>query len=278
MRAGFPFDDRRIELFSLLHRALLAQAPVERSARPSDDPAVFAFYEAYFSNYIEGTRFTVQEAADIVFHGIVPTQRPDDARDIQGTFQLIHPPATDASSPHTSDELIELLRLRHRIMLTGRPEVNPGEFKTENNQAGGTTFVDRKLVLGTLREGFRFYLGLPDGLTRAVFIMFLITEIHPFADGNGRIARVFMNAELTAAGQQRIVVPTGYRQNYLSALSGLSHNDRAAGLVRALDFAHRYSAMVDWSSRPHAQRMLEATGAFEENGDSARIRLPEPWD
>ena len=35
----------------------------------------------------------------------------------------------------------------------------------------------------------RFYLGLPDGLARAIFVMFFITEVHPFVDGNGRIAR-----------------------------------------------------------------------------------------
>jgi Fic family protein len=124
----------------------------------------------------------------------------------------------------------------------------------------------------------RFYLGLPDGLARAIFMAFFIAEVHPFVDGNGRIARVFMNAELTAAGQQRIIVPTGFRQNYLNALSGLSHNEHAAGLIRALDFAHRYSSLVDWSDRSRAQRILEATGAFDENAATAQLRLPEPWD
>jgi hypothetical protein len=73
-------------------------------------------------------------------------------------------------------------------------------------------------------------------------------------------------------------VPTGFRQNYLNALSGLTHNRHAAGLIRALDFAQRYSSLIDWSARRSAQRILEATGAFEENLDTARIRLPEPWD
>jgi hypothetical protein len=87
-----------------------------------------------------------------------------------------------------------------------------------------------------------------------------------------------MNAELTAPGEQRIIIPTGYRQNYLNALSGLTHNDRADGLIRMLDFAQRYSAAIDWSTQAGAQRMLEATGAFDENSATARIRLPEPWD
>ena len=36
--------------------------------------------------------------------------------------------------------------------------------------------------------------------------MFLVSEAHPFADGNGRTARIMMNAELIAAGQERRTV------------------------------------------------------------------------
>jgi len=38
--------------------------------------------------------------------------------------------------------------------------------------------------------------------------MFLITEVHPFLDGNGRVARLFMNCELVSANQPRIIIPT----------------------------------------------------------------------
>ena len=278
LRRGVPFDDRRIRLFALLQQALLAEPPVLRPPRSSDDAKVFAFYESYFSNYIEGTRFTVAEATDIVFRGLVPGRRPDDAHDIRGTFQLMYPPDADVRRPRTSDELIGLLEQRHRVMLAGRAEANPGVFKERNNQAGATVFVDWELVRGTLHESFRFYQGLAEGFPRAVFIMFLIAETHPFVDGNGRIARIFMNVELTAVTQQRIIIPTGYRQNYLSALTGLSQNDHTAGLVRMLDFAQRYSALVDWSTQENAQRTLEATGAFDEDSETARIRLPEPWE
>ena len=51
--------------------------------------------------------------------------------------------------------------------------------------------------------------------------MFLIAEVHPFADGNGRCGRIMMNAELVAANQARVIIPTVYRNNYLSGLKAL---------------------------------------------------------
>lgn len=278
MRDGIAFDDRRIELFALLQQSLLAQPPVHRPVPSSDDAELFAFYESYFSNYIEGTRFTLDEAKEIVFDGVVPTMRPEDAHDIRGTHELIYPPQDDTRRPRSGDELVDLLQERHAILLAGRPDKHPGVLKQANNQAGATVFVDWTLVRGTLREGFRFYLGLPEGLPRAIFVMFFVAEVHPFADGNGRIARVFMNVELTASGQQRIIIPTGYRQNYLNSLSGMTYNGHAEGLIRMVDFAHRYSTAIDWSSQDRAERALGATGAFDEDPATARIRLPEPWD
>jgi Fic family protein len=39
--------------------------------------------------------------------------------------------------------------------------------------------------------------------------MCLVAEVRRFTDGNGRVARVLMNAELSAAGPQRIDPPYG---------------------------------------------------------------------
>jgi len=41
-----------------------------------------AFFEAYFSNYIEGTMFEIGEARDIIFENKIPDSRPSDAHDI----------------------------------------------------------------------------------------------------------------------------------------------------------------------------------------------------
>ena len=93
-------------------------------------------------------------------------------------------------------------------------------------------------------------------------MMFLVSEVHPFADGNGRVARVMMNAELVAGGEERIVIPTVFRDDYLAALRALSQTQRPQPLIHALDYAQRWTIAVDWTSIPETQRQLEACNAF----------------
>src|SRR5205807_9955522 len=134
-----------------------------------------------------------------------------------------------------------------------------GRFKADPNRAGSTTFVAPDLVEGTLAKGFEIYRGLTSPLHRAIFMMFLVSEVHPFADGNGRVARIIMNTELVAAGENRIIVPTVYRNNYLMALKALSQNSIPGALVRTLDFAQRYTAAIDFADLDRARALLERT-------------------
>ena len=94
--------------------------------------------------------------------------------------------------------------------------------------------------------------------------MFLIAEVHPFTDGNGRCARIMMNAELVASNQARIIIPTVFRNNYLSALKALSHQSKSEPLIRTLDFAQKYTSLIDWNDFDKAHAMLKSTHAFED--------------
>jgi hypothetical protein len=275
--AGMPYDPHRMELFQRLFAELAGTAPVTRLARPADGPAL-PFFEAYFSNFIEGTEFAVDEAADIVFKGHIPKARPEDAHDVLGTWRVVSDRNEMSRLPGNSTELIALLKSRHFRIMEGRPDKGPGRFKPEPNRAGSTTFVTPELVEGTLAKGFEIYRGLTSPLHRAIFMMFLISEVHPFADGNGRVARIMMNAELVAAGENRIIVPTVYRNNYLLALKALSQNGVPGALVRVIDFAQKYTTAVDFSDLDRARLVLDRTHAFADpnEADAAGIRLVLP--
>lgn len=260
---GLPYDPKRLDLFQKLYEAL---ANSNEPNRFIDHPgSALPFFEAYFSNFIEGTEFLVEEAAEIVFKGRIPKNRPEDAHDILGTYQITSDAQEMAKCPKNADEFIAILKRRHALLMQGRPEIRPGEFKTVFNQAGSSLFVAPDLVEGTLRKGFQWHLSLSTPFQRAVYMMFLVAEVHPFADGNGRCARLMMNAELVVASQARIIIPTVFRNNYLSALKALTHQARPDALIRVLDFAQHYTSLIDWSDFKKAHAMLLATHAFEDS-------------
>jgi len=223
--AGFPYDKNRIELFEILFNYLHNK---EFKDRPENNLTInsfrnFAFFEAYFSNYIEGTVFEVSEAKKIIDTGIPLPARSDDSHDVLGTYQIVSDRNEMKIITSDENEFLNLLQARHKILLSARIDKNPGQFKERNNRAGSTFFVDYKLVRGTLIRGFEYYKALTNPFARAAYIMFLVSEVHPFEDGNGRIARVMMNTELVNQNQCKIIVPTVYRDDYLLTLKRLSN-------------------------------------------------------
>ncbi len=102
--------------------------------------------------------------------------------------------------------------------------------------------------------------------------MVLVSEVHPFADGNGRIARIMMNAELVAGDYERMIIPTAYRTDYLGALRAFSQNGHTDPLIRMLDVAQSYTHRIDWSTLANARAALAATNAFADGAD-AKLKL-----
>jgi hypothetical protein len=272
---GVPFDPDRANRFDVLATALRSAATQSRAGLPAGGTAyrVQSFYEAYFSNYIEGTTFTVEEAKALVYDSIVPAGRTADGHDVVGTFHIVCDPEEMSRVADTADEFLGLLRSRHAVLMAGRPDRDPGSFKLVPNQVGNTLFVDPALVEGTLREGFTRLAALDTAWERAVYTGFLVAEVHPFVDGNGRMARVMMNAELVRGGQSKIIVPTGFRGDYLASLRRLSRLDDPSVFVKSMRFLHDYTQQIDWNSDESALTDLHSTHAFEEETDAPRLRL-----
>lgn len=278
--AGVPYDPFRSELFSILHSALTIWSSTGWPDLQSDSVAFanIAFVDAYFSNFIEGTEFEIDEAIDIVFHNLIPSGRPEDAHDILGTYMLVgslHEMSRSAvDNCRDAAEFLAMVRFRHAAIMGGRPEVNPGSFKTRSNRAGQTVFVAPDLVEGTLRHGWEMLRSLSEPFHRAAFVMFLVSEVHPFDDGNGRLARAMMNAELISGRQRRILIPTVYREDYLLSLRALSRDQRAEPMLRMLNRAQEFTARIEFADLNHALDVLRGCRAFESDSDSI-LRMPD---
>ena len=271
---GEPYDSERIRLFGVLfealhnsHLPLIDEPNVENAAFRN-----FAFFESYFSNYIEGTEFEIEDARTIIETGQPLPDRNADSHDVLGTFQLVASRREMRRTPSSSDELIELLQDRHRILMAARPDRNPGLFKMQNNHAGDTHFVDCTLVRGTLRKGYEFYQALEHPFAKALYMMFMISEVHPFNDGNGRISRIMMNSELVAADQSKIIIPTVFREDYLNALRRLTRKGDPSVVIRALSRVRQFSANITGDNFEVTRKYLESCNAFKD-GDGYILRF-----
>ena len=274
--APMPYDAQRLALFEHL-AAQLRATPLGQPAavtRSDAESAHFAFLESYFSNFIEGTEFDVQHARAFVLQGQPIAERPKDSHDILGVYRQALHPSWALQTLASGEPVLAQLRARHADQMQERPEVGPGQFKLLANRAGNTEFVDPQRVRGTLVQASQLLPSVPAGTARALLAMFIVSEVHPFTDGNGRLARLVMNAELSAVGACRIIVPTLFREEYLDSLRALSRQGDATPFITAMQKIHRWTAAFSYHDLDATIAHMAACNAFERSPVQFKLLTP----
>jgi hypothetical protein len=277
MVANIPYDANRLALFEKLAAALRSMPLKQPAAVAKSEQARlnFAFLESYFSNFIEGTEFDVDEARGFVLEGKPITDRPKDSHDIVGVFRQAINPGWANQTLSSGEPVLNQLRARHADQMKERPEVGPGEFKTLANRAGNTEFVAPRFVRGTLVEGSKLLPSVPPGTARALLAMFLVSEVHPFADGNGRLARLVMNAELSVVNSCRIIVPTLLREEYLDCLRVLTREGNHGPFLDVMQRAHQWTAAFDYENLDKVIADMQLCNAFEKSRVQHKLLFPQ---
>lgn len=276
MAGAVPYDANRLALFEKLAEVLRA-TPLGQPAsvvKSEQGRAHFAFLESYFSNFIEGTEFDVSEARGFVLEGKPVTERPKDSHDILGVFRQALNPGWANQTLSYGEPVLNQLRARHADQMKERPETGPGEFKTVANRAGNTEFVAPRLVRGTLVEGSKLLPTVPAGSARAFMGMFIVSEVHPFTDGNGRLARLVMNAELSVVNSCRVIVPTLFRDEYLDCLRVLTREGNPKPFLDAMQWIHKWTAAFDYEDLDKVIADMKACNAFEKSRVMHKLLLP----
>jgi len=75
-----------------------------------------------------------------------------------------------------------------------------------------------------------------------------------------------VNAELTAAGQAKIIIPTVYRDDYLLNLRRLTRKHDPGPYIRMMDRAHAFSHWLEPGEYHSLKLQLEESYAFDEEG------------
>ncbi|MBM6773992.1 Fic family protein [Olsenella profusa] len=184
----------------------------------------------YNSEKIENPELTFATAREVVERGAVTGYTGDcqlltETYNLKVSWELAR--AKLAEDPCLSEELVcqaqELVTMgtySEKLLLAGE---RPGLFKL-GNYVGGPASVGIPAVkvpheVGVLADDVNTY--LEEGrrsLTIAAFLHAKIFDIHPFADGNGRTARLLMNGVLLAMGMPPIVIHAQNHAAYHAAL------------------------------------------------------------
>lgn len=254
-----PYDRARIDTFEQLASYLKKNQFVTRPYKYSQTSFRYlAFFESYFSNFIEGTEFIIDEAEDIVFAQREIHHRHADSHDVMSLFDICQDYVELADSPQSTTAFIARCQHWHARLMKARPDKRPGQFKQKANKAGNTYFVSHDDVIGTLSQAYELACSLSPGVERAFFLHYVISEVHPFDDGNGRLSRLIMNAELVAADAFKTIVPTVLRDNYLNGLRRATRDRQFYTYCKVLDQAQAYTASLPWSDYDELRARVEA--------------------
>ena len=111
-------------------------------------------------------------------------------------------------------------------------------------------------------EGLAYSPSVRAALAHEAFL-----NIHPFYDGNGRVARIMMNAELSSKGLAKIMIPTVYREDYMGALKKFTKQGNCDIYIRTMQRAHEFSANLYDEGMDSMQDYLNQCNAFDDDSD-----------
>jgi Fic family protein len=197
----------------------------------------------YHSNAIEGSTLTLRDT-QLVIEGLTPPggkplREVYEARNHDRALRLIE---ARADSPSDAAALERELLEVHAIVLADIDPAHAGRFRAEGVLIAGTRFIPpgphRFGALVPVLLARAAAAALPP-VARAAELHYNLVAVHPFADGNGRTARLMMNRLLLASGYPLTVIDVAQRARYLAALDSANAGDAAPLLGLIIDAVER---------------------------------------
>jgi Fic family protein len=173
----------------------------------------------FTSNAIEGNTLTLRETSEVIEHGITvggkSLREHLEALDHYEALQWMRDIAASAA-PVGEGTICELHR---RIVARSRPQI-AGVYSTlPRRVAGSPAIFPNPAKIPDLMAALGAWLqDQPPTPEVAIEAHYRVTAIHPFADGNGRTARLVMNLVLIRGGYPPVAVRPEDRARYLAAL------------------------------------------------------------
>ena len=217
----------------------------------------------YNSNAIEGNTLTYGETRSLILHGLTAQGKPmRDHLDIEGHDAAVKAIEAAIADDHELNEVF--IRNLHRILLKEPYEkdaetpdgrrvtriISIGDYKTAPNNvttSTGETYYftppdQVKSAMGDLIDWYRIReRECEHPIIIAATFHYRFVRIHPFDDGNGRMARLLMNMILIKHGYTVSLIRQENRDDYLNHLEQADRTEDLAEFISYIADSCEYS-------------------------------------
>ena len=182
----------------------------------------------YTSNSLEGNILTESETKVVIEDGLTIGGKPlrdhleaqGHARAYEYMFSLISKKGM---------KLTDILKL-HELFYEKIDKENAGKYRDVEILITGSKYSfpkprDIEKFMNKFENDIKKYLRNEHPVVASARIQKDFVNIHPFIDGNGRIARLIMNLVLLQYGYNITIVPTVLRSEYMGSLEKAHSND-----------------------------------------------------
>lgn len=202
--------------------------------RPLDDDTVKQIQEyyriglTYSSNALEGNTLDLAETKVVLEDGLTISGKPmKDHLETLGHSDAFYELLNLAKSDIITEANIKFL---HKLFYNRINESEAGNYRTKNIIVTGSDveFPKPEVLQDKMSEFAQSISEMKANLHPVEFAAMLhvkFVNIHPFIDGNGRVARLLMNLALLQADYNITIIPPVARADYIRALQNSNHNN-----------------------------------------------------
>lgn len=218
-----------------IYERIFQKKKILDSKRPLPKPVLerimedFSIELTYNSNAIEGNTLTLVETKMVLEEGITIKGKPLkyhlEAKNHKEAIDLLEK-TVNAKTKVTE----ELLNFIHAIILKDIEKEYAGRYRREQVRILGADFIPPNyLKLPNLMKELAEWINKnPEKLNIIDFSAhahYKLARIHPYVDGNGRVARLLMNIILMRDGYPPAIILNNDRKRYISTLGSAGHGN-----------------------------------------------------
>jgi len=175
----------------------------------------------YASNALEGNTLDLVETKVVLEDGITVAGKP-----LKDHYEAVgHAKAFDKIIDLSKNTIFteDDIKLLHKLFYNQIDDENAGKYRSSQVIITGSDIELPKPEELNYKMS-EFVKSLPTiketlhPVEYAAMVHIIFVNIHPFVDGNGRVARLLMNLALLQSGYNIVVIPPIVRTDYISAL------------------------------------------------------------